>query len=95
MSGLLPKWLMLRYLILWKAYGSGKFDFDSAFYSLGPGSIQDNKKLVGLVLSELRKAGWVSVDFNTNDHRKRIYTLKDFRILFEGAVAEAVSGAMN
>ena len=43
----------------------------------------DSKKVVGLFLSELRKAGWVKVELNQADTRKRVYRLKPYELIFK------------
>ena len=92
---LLPKWIMKRYLILWKALGSNEFDLDKAakiLAVLDKGSEKDNKKIVTLFLSELRKAGWLEVQFDENDARKRIYRLKHYEPIFDEIVTQNLRG---
>ena len=73
----MSKWVMKRYLILWNKYKQSKqrqFEFEDALGILHK-AIGDDKKIVGLFLSELRKAGWLTADFHPEDRRKRIYTI--------------------
>lgn len=61
---------MHRYARLWNKFGSKGFDFDSALKCLG------NDSMISIVLSELRKNGWLEVSLDANDSRKRLYRLK-------------------
>lgn len=79
---LLPKWIMKRYLLLWDEFKDREFAFDDALNCLGKMAKPDNKKVVGLFLSELRKAGWVKVELNQVDTRKRVYRLKPYELVF-------------
>lgn len=80
---LLPKWIMKRYLLLWDEFKDGEFAFDDAERCLSKMAKPDSKKVVGLFLSELRKAGWVKVELNQADTRKRIYKLKPYEQIFK------------
>lgn len=87
METLLPKWIMKRYLVLEEAMRkqkNGEFDFDSAEKALA--KIGDDKRIVGLFLSELRKAGWLEVKLDEKDGRKRVYKLKDYQVIFNNYV---------
>lgn len=80
---LLPKWIMRRYLYLWDTFKIKEFDFDEALSVLSKLPKPDNKKVVALFLSELRKAGWLDVKFDPNDARKRIYKLREYEKMFK------------
>lgn len=69
----LPKWLMERYAALWSEKKNQGFDFDDAANILN----ESNNKQTNVVLSLLRRHGWLAAEFNPNDARKRVYTLKD------------------
>ena len=81
---LLPKWLMKRYLVLQDAFKTGDFDFKQAEKKLE--KIGDDKRMVGLFLSDLRKAGWLDVEFDKKDARMRVYKLKDYNVIFNNYV---------
>lgn len=70
----LPNWIEMRYAILWKAKGEEKFNFDEAFDLLKKDK-KDKKPIVSIALSEMRRAGWLSVETNKKDTRKRFYKL--------------------
>ncbi|MDD3818248.1 MAG: class I SAM-dependent DNA methyltransferase, partial [Actinomycetota bacterium] len=75
---MLPDWIDKRYEILWKSFQSNPFRLEDAVKELGKGTdgIKDEKDEVIVVLSELRKEGILSVEFDPEDARKRIYRLK-------------------
>ncbi len=87
---LLPKWIMKRYLILWKDLNTKEFEFDQALTILQKMPKPDDRRIVGLFLSELRKAGWLEVNFNPADTRKRIYRLKEYGELFDKIVSASL-----
>lgn len=66
-----PNWIEQRYALLWKEKAGRKFGFDDAAKILS----QDKKPIVSIVLSELRRAGWLKVETNEDDTRKRFYKL--------------------
>ena len=63
---------MKRYAKLWKAFASKDFSFEKAINALE----EEDDRMIGLVLSELRKAGWITVKQDPNNPRKRLYQLK-------------------
>jgi len=69
------KWLDERYKILWESLGGNSFGFDEAVQILRD-KIHDPPEQVNVILSELRKAGLLNVQFHPKDARKRIYMLK-------------------
>ena len=71
----LPKWLEERHSKLWEKFGNSSFRMEEAVELLSKDSGVE-KEEVAVVLSELRKAGWVKVELDPEDARKRIYKLK-------------------
>jgi len=67
----LPKWIQTRYATLWNKFKEKDFTFEQAEKVL-----KDNKG-INVFFSDLRKAGWLEVNFNEEDTRKRIYKLKN------------------
>jgi hypothetical protein len=51
----LPKWIMKHYSTLWKKFKSKEFTYEDAFKAL------NEKKMTSLILSELKKNGWLNV----------------------------------
>ncbi len=71
MAETIPNWLMQRYAILFRKYKNKEFTFQEAMKT-----IKENDKIyMSMVLSELRKAGWLEIKINPDDARKRIYKL--------------------
>lgn len=85
---------MRRYLILWKELDEQEFDVDLAHKILSKMSKPDDRRVVTLFLSELRKAGWLVVKFDPDDARKRIYRLKPYEHMFKVVVEESTSGEL-
>ena len=71
----LPKWLESRYSALWDAFVESSFRMDDAAKVLEEKK-KDSRDQIGVILSELRKNGWLGVEFDPDDARKRLYTLK-------------------
>lgn len=72
MSKPLPKWLFRRYARLWKGKKSDEFDYDEARRLLK----EKDDKTLSVILSELRKHGWLEAALNPSDARKRTYRLR-------------------
>lgn len=77
----LPKWLEERYDTLLK-FNKTCFRMDDAISILSKemGSTKDE---VHVVLSELRKAGWITAEIDPEDARKRIYKLKSKEMIYK------------
>lgn len=69
-------YLEQRYSLLWEAFGAKEFTMTEATKIL-EAKKQDSADQVPVFLSELRKEGWLEVQSNKDDARKKIYTLKD------------------
>lgn len=65
-----PNWIEKRYAILWREKGDKKFDFKDAIEVT-----KDKKPIASIVLSELRRAGWLKVEINEKDTCKKFYKL--------------------
>ncbi len=72
---MLPTWLEKRYRVLWEASHESPFRFEDAAKILKE-KIHDSEEQINVILSELRKKGWLEVEFDPEDARKRIYKLK-------------------
>jgi type I restriction enzyme M protein len=72
---MVPKWVEKRYKELWDSYQDAPFRFEGAVDVLRK-KMKDSEEQVNVILSELRKGGWLNVNFDPEDARKRIYTLK-------------------
>ena len=67
----LSKWIMRRYSKLWNTFQDKEFDHEQASKALG------DDKMVSVILSDLKKAGWLEIRLHPEDSRKRIYRLKN------------------
>jgi type I restriction enzyme M protein len=70
----IPKWVDKRYDVLWEIFSASTFRFEDAVAALKD-KIDESEDQVNTVLSELKRAGALKVDFDPIDARKRIYTL--------------------
>lgn len=71
MAETIPNWLLQRYAVLYRKYKDKEFIFKDAMKA-----IKENDKIyASMVLSELRKAGWLEIKIDPSDARKRIYHL--------------------
>ena len=76
----IAKWLQKRYALLLKELGDKEFNFDIAKQILK----KDQKKIVSIILSELKKAGWIMiVRLDPKDSRKRYYALNKPQNIFK------------
>ncbi len=72
---MLPAWLDKRYEILWEGFHESSFRFEDAAKTLKE-KMRDDEEQINVFLSELRKKGWIGVEFDPVDARKRVYKLK-------------------
>lgn len=77
----LPKWIMSNYSILWGKFKDKEFSHEQAT------SVVKQKRMTSIMLSQMKKNGWVSVRLNEKDSRKRHYKLS--------SPEEAVKGMGN
>lgn len=68
----LPKWMMRRYAMIWKAFKNKSFTLDEACKA-----IKEDRKVMLVLLSNLRRKGWLEVEFAKDDARKRNYKLNN------------------
>ena len=80
----LPKWLMQRYSLLWVKFKDEEFNHEQATKTL-----PDDGRMVSVILSEMRKAGWLEMRLDPEDARRRLYKLKSP----EEVVKEIAKGA--
>ncbi len=85
-------YLEQRYSLLWEAFGAKEFTMTEATKIL-EAKKQDSADQVPVFMSELRKEGWLEVQSNKDDARKKIYTLKD-RFNLSGDI-HAASGKLS
>ena len=68
----MPKWLTKRYAMLWNDLKDNKFEFNEAKEKLNE---TDNKRL-SVILSDIKKHGWIEIELHPKSSRKRLYKLK-------------------
>ncbi len=71
MASPIPKWIQLRYSILWNKFKDKQFTHEQAV-----GFLKNKEQVVSVFLSDLKKAGWLEVFLNPRDSRVRLYKLK-------------------
>ncbi len=71
---MVQKWIDKRYEILWQKFHTSKFHTEDAARVLKE-KFDDSEEQINVVLSELRKAGMLTAEFDPIDARKRIYQL--------------------
>jgi hypothetical protein len=67
----LPKWLFVRYSKLWREKKDQEFDFREAQALLN----EKDDRTLSVILSDLRKSGWLEASLGEEDTRKRKYRL--------------------
>lgn len=72
MTDPMPKWLTKRYAKLWNEMEDKKFHFNDAKEKLNE---TDDKRL-SVILSDIKKYGWLEVELDPKSSRKRLYKLK-------------------
>jgi len=80
----ISNWLLRRYAILWKKYRNKKIGFKDVTETLK----EENNKRVTVILSELKKSGWISAEKSKDDKRKGVYQLR----FPEGVINEIAKG---
>ena len=71
----IPKWLKSRYEVLWKEFQEKEFQTEEMTKVFKEQNLDDIQG-AAMVVSELKKAGWMDVKLNPQDSRKRIYQLR-------------------
>ena len=71
----IPDWIERRYEILWDSFGDKTFRFEDAAKVLMDRN-KDAWEQVPVFLSELRKAGLLSVESDVRDARQKLYRLQ-------------------
>jgi len=77
----LPKWIMRRANMLWGRFGSRKFTFAEAEKALDG----DDSRMAAVVLSELKRSGWLDVTVDAENARKKLYRFTHPEVMKEVA----------
>ncbi len=81
-----PSWLVKRYMKLWDKFKEKEFSFDGA-----KNTLKEEGKFVSVVLSKMKNEGWLSLELDPNDARRRLYKLKQL----EEVMAKTADKALN
>jgi len=65
----LPKWILRRANALWASFASTPFTFADAQKALE----KDDSRMVAVVLSELKRSGWLDANADASNGRKKLY----------------------
>ena len=76
-----PKWVWRRYAKLWQKFKDKPFTFEQAKKELKFVDVN----VVSVMFNELKTAGWLLVNLDAEDSRKRIYKLVNPVAVVEGA----------
>lgn len=71
----IPKWIMIRYSVLYRNFKTKSFTRIEANEVLGKHSLNSDDKLTNVFFSDLNEKGWVEVKRDKIDARKKIYRL--------------------
>lgn len=77
MTVTIPKWQLLRYAQIYQSWGTNRFRFDPAVRLL---KLTPNATRV--LLSQLHKKGWLTIDPLFIDSRCKYYSLKNPSVVF-------------
>lgn len=69
----LPKWEMKKYASLWKAFEQKEFTNDKALNALK----EKDSHILSVLFYDLKRMGWIEVNRDPNDKRRKIYKLKE------------------
>ena len=65
-----PRWMIVKYSRLWEEKGDKPFNLEECAKVM-----KEEKAVTAVILSNFRKVGWLIVQFDPKDARKRIYQL--------------------
>ena len=65
-----PAWLVKRYMKLWDKFKDKDFSFEDAKKTL-----KEDNNFLSVVLSEMKKEEWLTLELDPEDARKRLYRL--------------------
>ena len=80
-----PAWLVKRYMKLWDKFKDKDFSFEDAKKML-----KEDNKFLSVVLSEMKKEGWLTLELDPEDARKRLYRLIPLEEVMKKTAEKAV-----
>ena len=81
-----PPWLVKRYMKLWDRFKDKSFSFEDAQKTL-----KEDNKFLSVVLSEMKNEGWLTLELDPEDARKRIYKLLSLEEVMKKTAEKAVN----
>lgn len=69
----LPKWVMRHYATLWNKFKNKEFNYEQACKTIK----EKDKRILSVILSELKRNDWLKIKLDPKDSRKRIYQLEN------------------
>lgn len=75
MSEAIPKWVIQRYSALYRKFKTKKFTREEARKTLDEFGVDSQEKITNTFFSELKKNGWVEIQRDKKDERKKIFKL--------------------
>ncbi|MGC8483811.1 MAG: hypothetical protein ACP5OE_09240 [Thermodesulfobium sp.] len=81
-----PSWLVKRYMKLWNKFKDKDFSFEEAQKTL-----KEDNKFLSVVLSEMKKEGWLNLELDPEDARKRLYKLLSLEEVMKKTAEKAVN----
>ena len=80
-----PSWLVKRYMKLWDKFEDKEFSFEEAQKAL-----KEDNKFLSVVLSEMKKEGWLTLELDPEDARKRLYKLLSLEEVMKKTAEKAI-----
>ena len=81
-----PPWLVKRYMKLWDKFNDRDFSFEDAKKTL-----KEDNKFLSVVLSEMKNEGWLTLELDPEDARKRLYKLLSLEGVMKKTAEKAIS----
>ena len=80
-----PAWLVKRYMKLWDKFKDKDFSFEDAKKTL-----KEDNNFLSVILSEMKKEGWLTLELDPEDARKRLYRLIPLEEVMKKTAEKAV-----
>ena len=80
-----PAWLVKRYMKLWDKFKDKDFSFEDAKKTL-----KEDNNFLSVVLSEMKKEGWLTLELDPEDARKRLYKLLSLEEVMKKTAEKAI-----
>jgi len=80
MTHTLPRWIQRRYAVLYQEYHQDTFTFEDAKETI---DVKSGSNVLSVFLCDLFRYGWLEIELDKRDRRKRVYQLKSPNQAFE------------